>query len=32
MNEIFRVWAEQVVDATKTIPADDLGKAVMVTD
>ena len=33
MNEIFRGWAEQALDATKEIPADDdLGKAVMGTD
>ena len=33
MHEIFLVWAEQALDATNTIPADDdLGKAVMVTD
>ena len=33
MNEIFRGWAEQALDAAKAIPADDdLGKAVMVTD
>ena len=33
VHEIFLGWAEQALDATKTIPADDdLGKAVMVTD
>ena len=33
MHEIFLGWAEQALDATNTIPADDdLGKAVMVTD
>ena len=33
MHEIFLGWAEQALDATQTIPADDdLGKAVMVTD
>ena len=33
VHEIFLGWAEQALDATNTIPADDdLGKAVMVTD
>ena len=33
VHEIFLGWAEQALDATNTIPADDdLGKAVTVTD